>query len=228
MRKSRATVAGMLNSLIDVLRTLHTAEGLRHLIQTGGVAALAAIVFAETGLLVGFFLPGDSLLITAGILTSSDGAGGGGLFNVWVLIPVLAAAAVVGDQVGFFLGRKAGHLVFSKKDSLFFKRKHFDAAHEFYKTHGGRAIILAHFVPIFRTFVPFAAGVAEMNYFQFVRFNVFGGSFWVLSMLLIGHFLGQTTLADQLHKIIIVVVFVSVLPIIIAAARRYLANKNTA
>ncbi len=206
-----------MHELLDFVKNLHSEEGLRSLIQNGGLLALTAIVFAETGLLAGFFLPGDSLLVTAGIFAASDGMGGPGLFNIWTLNAVLITAAIVGDQVGYLLGKKTGHLAFQKEDSRFFKKKHLVAAHEFYEKHGARALIIARFVPILRTFVPFAAGVAEMDYRHFVRYNVVGGLLWVLSMTLLGYALGHTELANQLHKIIIVVVFVSILPLIFSA-----------
>jgi membrane-associated protein len=201
------------NEVLDFLRSLHSADGLRNLVQAGGILVLVAIVFAETGLLVGFFLPGDSLLVTAGIFAASNGAGGPGIFDLPLLLISLIIAAVVGDQVGFVLGRKTGPMIFTREDSLLFKMKHVRAAHEFYEKHGGRALILARFIPIFRTFVPFSAGVAKMEYKSFVRYNVVGGVAWVLSMILLGYFLGLTPLANQLHKIILVVIVVSCIPL---------------
>ncbi len=203
-----------MDTLLEFLKSLHSAEGLRTLVQTGGILVLVGIVFAETGLLAGFFLPGDSLLITAGIFAASDGAGGPGILSLWSLMFWLIIAAVVGDQVGFYLGRKAGPMIYKKEDSFFFKKKHLKAAHDFYEEKGGSALIIARFVPILRTFVPFAAGMADMDYKSFVRFNIIGGVAWVVSMLLIGYFLGLSPLADQLHKIILVVIFVSVLPLV--------------
>lgn len=210
----------MFQQIIDFVLNLHSVEGIKDIIQTGGLVALTFIVFAETGLLAGFFLPGDSLLVTAGIFAASDGMGGPGIFNLPLLIGVLCVAAVIGDQLGYLLGRKTGKLILSRKDSFFFKKKHFQAAHDFYEKHGARSVILARFVPIFRTFVPFAAGVADMDYMKYVKVNVLGGILWVNSMVLLGYFVGQTSLGQQLHKVIMVVIFVSILPILISMARK--------
>lgn len=215
----------MLDSVFSSLKSLHSADGLIALIQSGGLVALIAIVFAETGLLIGFFLPGDSLLITAGIL-SAPTAVGGGLFSLPILIICLMLAAILGDQVNFLIGRKSGHMVFDRPDGRFIKRKYYVEAHEFYEKHGGLAIILARFVPILRTFVPFIAGVAEMNYRRFVVFNIIGGSLWVISLCMIGYLLGHTPWAQKLHQVIIIVVVVSVLPLVIGMTRRLL-KKNT-
>jgi membrane-associated protein len=189
------------------------------LVHSGGLALLVTIVFSETGLLVGFFLPGDSLLVTAGIFAASDGMGGPGLFSLATLLGSLSAAAIMGDQVGYVLGSRTGHLISRRPDSLLFKQKHLKAAHDFYEKYGPRAIILARFVPIFRTFVPFAAGMAGMKYSTYLRFDIVGGILWICSMILLGYFLGRSPLADQLHKVILVVIFVSVIPIVASAAR---------
>lgn len=212
----------MIDSLLDFARSLHSTDGLRHIVQSGGTFALLLIVFAETGLLVGFFLPGDSLLITAGIFAASDGAGGPGLFNIYLLTAILCVAAIVGDQVGFLLGAKAGPMIFKREDSFLFKKKHVLEAHAFYERHGARALIFARFVPIFRTFVPFVAGVAKMEYRSFVRYNVIGGLLWVVSMLWIGYLLGQSEMGKHLHTIIVLVIFVSILPIIFSVAKKLL------
>ncbi len=206
--------------MIDLVRWLYSPEGLTTIIRTFGLIGLTAIVFAETGLLVGFFLPGDSLLVTAGILSCPEAAGGG-MFDPFVLAACLIVAAIVGDQVNYVLGRKAGELVFSRPDGRLIKRKHFEDAHAFYMAHGGSAILLARFVPILRTFVPFVAGAAQMPYRSFVVFNVVGGGSWVVSMVLIGHFLGQTPLAKNLHGVIIVVVAISLIPLVVGALRQY-------
>lgn len=216
-----------MESLLHSLKELHSAEGIRHIIATGGLFALIAIVFAETGLLAGFFLPGDSLLITAGIFASSDGMGGPAVFNVWILVLTLMVAAVVGDQVGYLLGTKTGHLVYARKDGFFFKRKHLDAAHSFYEKHGAKALILARFVPIMRTFVPFAAGMAQMNYRDFVRYNVLGGVLWVCSMIFMGYFLGMTPLANKIDKVIVVVIAVSLIPLVVSGFKAWRRNANS-
>lgn len=212
--------------LIATLKGLYSTDGLRQLVIGGGLYALIGIVFAETGLLAGFFLPGDSLLITAGIFASGDGMGGPALLSLPALLICLILAAIVGDQLGFFLGSRAGDWIYQRRDSIFFKKKHLESAHAFYERHGGRALVFARFVPIFRTFVPFAAGMAKMKYSSFLRYSVGGGILWVGSMLLIGYFLGQTSLANQLHKVILVVIFVSVLPILVQAIRGYLKSRT--
>lgn len=178
---------------------------------------LAAIVFAETGLFVGFFLPGDSLLFTAGLVASQ------GIFNIGSLMGLLSVMAVVGDAVGFSIGFRAGAALYRKEDSLFFRRKHLLYAKEFYEHHGGKAIFLARFVPFARTFAPVVAGIAQMSYPRFAAYNVFGGVFWVCTMLLAGYFLGNIPLVRQhLEKVILLIVLLSVLPIII----EYVRNRN--
>ena len=201
-----------MDGIVDFIRSLYTTEGLIALIRTGGLVALVAIVFAETGLLVGFFLPGDSLLVTAGILSSAESVGGG-IFDPVVLATSLSIAAVAGDQVNFALGRKAGRAVYSRPDGRLIKRRHFEQAHAFYVARGGSAIVLARFVPILRTFVPFVAGVAEMPYRRFAAFNVVGGVLWVVGLVALGYFLGGTPLGAELHRVILVVVGVSLLPL---------------
>jgi len=210
---------------IDVLRWLYSPAGLTTIIQTVGLIGLIGIVFAETGLLVGFFLPGDSLLVTAGILSCPQ-AVGGGLFDPIVLIGCLAVAAVVGDQVNYALGRKTGDVVFSRPDGRLIKRKYFLEAKTFYEERGGSAILLARFVPILRTFVPFVAGVAQMPYHRFVTFNVAGGASWVVSMILIGYFLGHTPLAKNLHGVIIAVVAISLIPLAVTAFKQWRRSRS--
>jgi len=182
------------------------------LIQVVGYTGLILIVFAETGLLIGFFLPGDSLLIAAGLFAAK------GDMNILILISTLTVAAIVGDAVGFYIGRKLGPKLYNKEDSFFFRKKHLIAAHEFYEKHGGKTIIIARFIPIIRTFAPTVAGAAEMNYFRFAMFNIIGGFLWVWSMLLGGFYLGRVfgdKINDYIHYLIIGVIFVSFIPIII-------------
>jgi len=213
-----------MKEILELLASLHTPEGIENLIRTGGLLALIAVVFSETGLLLGFFLPGDSLLVTAGVLSSSSLNGEKPVLNIFLVNLCLMAAAVLGDQVGFFLGRKTGPKIFDKPDNRFFKKKYALEAHAFYEKHGGKAIILARFVPILRTFVPFIAGVAEMDYKQFFSYNVFGGISWVLSMTSLGYFIGLSPLGKKLHLVILVVVFVSVLPMFIGILKRILSR----
>src|SRR4029453_4901393 len=139
----------------------------------------------------------------------------------------LMAAAVLGDQVGFWLGRKTGPKIFNKPDNRFFKKRYAVEAHEFYEKHGGKAIVFARFIPILRTFVPFIAGVADMSYRRFVSFNVIGGLSWVLTMTLLGYFLGKSPLGEKLHLIILIVIFISILPMLIGGAKRYFSSRRS-
>lgn len=183
---------------------------------------LIFIIFAETGLAIGFFLPGDSLLVVCGLFAAA------GKLNLWVMLITLFIAAVVGDAVGYYSGRKVGPAIFSRPKSRFFNPKHLQKAHAFYEKHGGKTIVIARFVPIVRTFAPIVAGAANMGYKDFFVFNVFGGFLWVTSMLLAGYFLGGLVeqavqnwfgvpgfkLEEHIDKVVIVVVLLSILPII--------------
>lgn len=203
-----------MSELLDFLRTLTNPDRLLELLSTVltgwmGYALLFSIVFAETGLLVGFFLPGDSLLFTVGVVA------GAGALNVWLIIAVLIVAAIVGDAFGYMLGRQAGPRIFNRPDSRFFKREHLIKTKEFYEKHGGKTIIYARFIPIIRTFAPFVAGVAGMPYTRFAAFNIFGGIGWVIAMTLAGYWLGQVELIRRhFEKVVIGIVLVSVLPIL--------------
>jgi len=192
---------------------ISTPEGLQTLIAWGGIPVMTAIVFAETGLLIGFFLPGDSLLFIAGFLASP--AGGNALPIVWLNV-ILSIAAIVGDTVGYWIGAKAGPPIFNRPQSRFFRRDHLLAAHAFYEKHGGKTIILARFMPIIRTFAPVVAGAASMGYRRFVAFNVFGGIGWVICMTLIGYYLGRITwIQENLEKAVIIVILLSISPMVI-------------
>lgn len=215
-----------MQSILEFIQTLHSTEGIEKIIASGGLWVLIAIVFAETGLLLGFFLPGDSLLVTSGFLASRGIVGDEPLLNIYTLNIALILAAVVGDQVGFWLGRKTGSKIFDKPDNRFFKKKYVMEAHQFYEKHGGKAIILARFVPILRTFVPFIAGVAEMDYRKFVGFNILGGIAWVISMTFLGYFLGKSPLGEKIHFIVMIVVGVSVLPIFYGLIKRFILSKS--
>jgi len=202
----------MIRALLDFLRTLTDPERLLLLLGTlfsGWLAYvfLFAIVFAETGLLVGFFLPGDSLLFTVGVV-----AGAGGL-NIVLINVVLMAAAIIGDTVGYLLGRKAGTHIFNRPNSRFFRREHLIHTQEFYERHGGKTIVYARFIPIIRTFAPFVAGVGQMNYARFISYNVFGGIAWVFVMTMLGYWLGTVPLVRRhFEKVIVLIVAVSFLP----------------
>ena len=183
-------------------------------IESGGLAILAAIVFAESGLLIGFFLPGDSLLFAAGFLASQN------IFSLPLLLGALSLAAVVGDALNYQLGRQMGEHVFEKGRLRFVKHSHLMAAKAFYEKHGGQAIILARFAPLVRTFTPFVAGVAQMNYRQFALYNIVGGIGWVVSMTVAGYFLGQIPwVKANFEKVVLLIVFLSLLPLIIGAIR---------
>jgi membrane-associated protein len=203
----------MFDWVSDAWWLISTPEGLKQLIGWGGVPVTTAIVFAETGLLVGFFLPGDSLLFVAGFLASP--AGGHTLPIFWLNV-ALIVAAIVGDAVGYWIGHKAGPAIFNRPQSRFFRRDHLLAAHAFYERHGGKAIILARFVPIVRTFAPVVAGAASMTYRRFALYNVVGGFGWVLSMTLLGFYLGRIEwIQKNLEKAVIAVILLSVAPMVI-------------
>jgi membrane-associated protein len=200
----------------------HRLSDLPSLVQWAGLVGLAVIIFSETGLLVGVFLPGDSLLVTAGLLASR------GYLNALALAPVLTVAAICGNSVGYFIGRATGPRVFRRENSLFFNKKHAIRAHEFYEKYGRKTIVLAQFMPIIRTFAPVIAGVGGMRFRQFVTFNVLGAVLWIWSMLGIGYFLGSYIPGIDRHIeiVVIIVVFISVLPGLIGGyrakrARRY-------
>lgn len=213
-----------MESLIEGLALLYSSEGLAQVVLSVGVWALIAIIFAETGLLIGFFLPGDSLLVATGALVASVERGdlpATPFFELWFLILALTLAAIIGDQLGYWLGWKSGHAIFTRDDNWLFKRRYAVEAHEFYLRHGGKAVVIARFIPIMRTFVPFIAGVAEMPYRSFVFYNIIGGLLWVPSLLILGYLLGQTPLAQQLHHIILLVIALSLLPMAYALYRRW-------
>jgi len=199
----------------------HFITDVRGLVQTGGYVALAIIVFAETGLMIGFFLPGDSLLVTAGLFAAK------GDLNIVLLNALLMVCAVAGDATGYYTGRKLGPALFRKEDSLLFKKKHLIAAHEFYERHGGKTIILARFVPVIRTFAPIVAGMANMTYRRFAVYNIIGGVGWVFSMTMTGYALLKIipNAEKHIHIIIIVVILVSLIPVAVEflRARRHRA-----
>jgi membrane-associated protein len=214
----------LLEFLQHLLRSAYDPEALKELVRTGGAPLVCTIVFIETGLFVGFFLPGDSLLITAGIFAAAD------IIPLrWLLLPVIACA-IVGDQLGYWIGRTMGPALYKKEDSLLFRRNHLQRAHEFYEKYGGRAVILARFVPIVRTFCPPVSGAAKMPYQRYLMFDVIGGVAWVCSTILGGYFLGRTVpnISQRIHYVIIVVVIASILPAIIGVLRgRKSAAKST-
>ncbi len=195
-----------IRELFDLLRDLPA------LVQLAGYVGLVAIIFVETGFFFGFFLPGDSLLVTAGLLIAS------GLdMNLLLLGVLLNIAAILGDALNYWVGRATGPRIFARDESFFFRKKHVERAHDFYERHGAKTIVLARFVPIIRTFAPLVAGVAGMDYRTFATYNVIGGTAWIWSMLFIGYSLGSYVpgIDKYLEVVIIVVIFLSILPGII-------------
>jgi membrane-associated protein len=205
----------MLQSAIEFLRSLTNPEKLIALLSTVlsgwlGYAVLFAVVFAETGLLVGFLLPGDSLLFTVGVVA------GAGALNIVAIILLLIAGAVIGDAVGYQLGRKTGPHLFNRPDSRFFKQEYITRTKAFYDRYGGKTIVYARFVPIVRTFAPYVAGAVGMSYRRFATFNIFGGIGWVTLMTLSGYWLGSKPFIQRnFDKVILLIIFVSLLPTII-------------
>ena len=191
------------------------------LIRWGGYTVLVVIVFGETGLLAGFFLPGDSLLVTAGLLSASDG-----LLHIGWLVPLLSLAAIAGDSTGYAIGYHLGPRLFNRDDSRFFHKDHLIRTQRFYEKYGAKTIVLARFVPIVRTFAPTVAGVGKMRYRTFLAFNIAGGIGWVTSMTLVGYWLGRAipNIERRLHWIIAVVILVSFLPL---AREWWISRRNS-
>ena len=191
------------------------AYSLDALIQWGGYILLVAIVFTETGLLIGLFLPGDSLLITAGLLASA------GILNIWWLNGLLIAAAIVGDSTGYAIGARLGPRIFTREKSLLFNPKHVERTQRFYEKYGPKTIVIARFVPIIRTFAPVLAGVGAMRYRRFLTYNVAGGIGWVASMTWAGYLLGQTVpnISKHMHVLVIVIIVLSCVPIAVEIYR---------
>ena len=205
----------MAHFLLEIWRSLTDPDRLIQLLTqviTGwwGYALLAGIVFAESGLLVGLFLPGDSLLFTVGVVA------GAGQLDIVQICGLLVIFSILGDQSGYLLGRRTGPRIFAQPDSLLFKQQYVKQTHDFYEKHGGKTLIYAKFVPIVRTFAPFMAGVGRMQYSRFVSFNVIGGMGWVLSMTLAGYFLGAIPIIrSNFEKVVLGIVFVSVAPMVV-------------
>jgi membrane-associated protein len=198
----------------------HRIYDVESLVRVGGIVGLTGIVFAETGLLIGFFLPGDSLLVTAGLFAAR------GDIEVLPLVVALSLAAIVGDTVGYNIGARTGPKLFSREDSLLFNRKHLITTKEFYDRHGPFTIVIARFIPIIRTFAPVVAGIGAMQYKRFVAYNVMGGIGWVVSMVFGGYFLGHVVpdIHKHIDKVIVIVIFLSLLPAIIKFAREKLRS----
>jgi len=202
----------------------HRLSNLPELVQWAGLFGITAIVFAETGLLFGVFLPGDSLLVTAGLLSAR------GYLNVYHLAPALTLAAIVGNSVGYFIGRATGPRIFNRENSLFFNKKHAMRAHDFFEKHGRKTVVIAQFMPIIRTFSPVIAGVGGMSIKDFMTFNVLGAVLWIWSMLGIGYFLGSYIpgVDQHIEIVVVIVVFISLLPGLIGSYRSRRAKRFAA
>lgn len=208
-----------MHEILDFLKSLYNAERLLGMVRTLlssplGVLGLCSIVFAETGLLVGFFLPGDSLLFSIGV------ASGAAALNVYALGGVLMLAAILGDNIGYFLGRQAGPRIFNRPKSKFFHPDHLKRTEAFYEKYGPRAIVYARFIPIIRTCTPFIAGVARMNYGRFLFYSLFGGIFWIAFMTTLGYQLGQVEfIRRHFEKVVFTIIIVSVVPVLLEARK---------
>jgi membrane-associated protein len=195
--------------MIETLRHLVAQlSDVRGLIEWGGTGLVCLIVFVETGMFVGFFLPGDSLLVTAGVFA------GAGQTNIAYLLTLVTLCAIAGDQLGYFIGWRAGKTLYERKDSRFFKKRHLESAHEFYEKYGGKTVIMARFVPIIRTFCPPVAGAAKMSYRRYLVYDIFGGFAWVWGMTLLGYTLGRTVpnIDKRIHYVIAAVIVLSLMP----------------
>jgi len=195
----------MIEFLKHLLMQIYDVRGL---VEWGGTLMVCVIVFVETGMFMGFFLPGDSLLVTAGVFA------GAGRLKLASLLTLVTLCAIAGDQLGYLIGRKAGAALYQRKDSRFFKQRHLESAHEFYEKYGGKTIMFARFIPIIRTFCPPVAGAARMSYTRYLAYDVVGGFAWVWGMILLGYTLGRTVpnIDKRIHYVIAVVIVVSLMP----------------
>lgn len=194
-------------------------ESLTQLVQLIGYPGLFAVVFLESGVFFGFFFPGSSLLFTAGLLAGS------GIFNPWILIPLMALAAILGDNAGYWFGAKIGEPFVQK--SRWFRREHLQRAHEFYDRHGVQAIFLARFVPVVRTFAPMVAGIVAMKYRTFLFYNILGGILWAAGVTFAGYFLGKRVpfINEYISQIMIAIIIVSFIPIVIEMYKSHRKNR---
>lgn len=209
----------------------HQIYDVKSLVIWAGYIGMAIIIFAETGLLAGFFLPGDSLLVTAGLFAATPNpATGEPYLNIWMLNLILIPCAIIGDATGYWIGHKTGPKLFSREKSFFFRKDYLIKTKNFYDKHGGSTIIIARFMPIIRTFAPTVAGIAQMQYRKFAQYNVIGGFAWVLSMTLLGFYLGRAIpgIENHVDKVIIIIVFLSISPGIYKFLKHKFAKKKTA
>jgi len=214
-----------INTLINDI--LHPEKWLHGLGPIALVIA-ALMVIAETGILVGFFLPGDSLLFTVGLLAAPATAGAVAVIDlpIWLVCLVIALSAVAGDQLGYWLGRRLGPAIFKRDDSRFFKHENVDKAHNFFERHGSKAVVFAHYVPIMRTFVPVAAGVGQMKYGKYVRYNLIGAFSWGIALTLLGYFLGSVAFVrDHVIVVTLSMIALSLVPVLIEVIKARSAKK---
>ena len=187
------------------------------------ILGVMLVIFAETGLLIGFFLPGDSLLFTLGMFVGTGAVG----VHIWVAAPLVWLAAVAGNQTGYLIGRKAGPAIFNKPDSRLFKQEYVERTSDFFERHGGKAVTLAQFVPIVRTFTPVIAGVGKMHYRHFITFNVLGATFWAFGITWLGYFLGSFEwIRENIDTMILVIVFISVAPMLASAISKVIKSRR--
>lgn len=218
----------MISSVLEFLRSLTDPERLIHLLSTLlagwlGYTALCGVVFAETGLLLGFFLPGDSLLFTVGVVS------GAGQLNIALINILLMVSALIGDSTGFWLGRRTGPRIFTRPDSLFFKQEYVTRTKHFYERYGGKTIIFARFVPVIRTFAPFMAGVSQMSYRRFLSFSVFGSVGWVFLMTMLGYELGNIPFVRKhFDAVVLLIIFISLLPTFLEGQKAWREHRRKA
>lgn len=215
-----------MHAIFEFLKNLHDSGHLQEMVRSGGVPLVALIVFAETGLLIGFFLPGDTMLFVAGVGAATLAPNGQAYLNIWELVPALVVAAIIGDQLGYFLGNKTGHAIFTREEGFFFKRKHAQNAHELCQKYGISAVIIAKFAPVLRTFVPFMAGVGEMNYRKYLIVDTLAVILWICLIVLTGYWLGETA-QKNLSYIVAGIAIVSMLPVAFGILKGFLATRKS-
>jgi len=216
-----------MHDILQFIKNLYDPVYMQGLIHSGGVPLAAAIIFAETGLLFGVFLPGDTMLFIAGVAAGTLGPSGQPWVDIWVLIPALITAAIVGDQLGYFLGNKTGHAIFTREEGFFFKRKNAEKAHALCMNYGVYAVIFAKFAPGFRTFVPFMAGVGEMPYRKYLLVDSLAVVGWICLVVLSGYILGAHA-QKNLGYIVVGIAVVSMLPMAIGITREFLLSRKKA
>ena len=216
---------GMDNWFSTLKAALQSMSNVEEMIKIGGVPVMTLIVFAETGLLFGFFLPGDSMIVVAGILTIANGDRPA-LLDPWSLFFALTTAAIIGNELGRWLGVKFGERVEKWEDGWLYKRRYLAAARAYYAEKGAASLVMARFIPVIRTFVPFVAGMGKMPPSRFFVWNVAGAIIWIGSLVLLGHLIGNTPMAKNLGLVTIAVIFVSFLPVLVKAGQAWLTSRR--